>query len=65
MNWDQVTGKWKQLTGNMREQWGKLTDDDITEAEGNREQLEGRIQERYGVDKEEAKRQVNDWMDKL
>ncbi len=64
MNSDQFEGKWKQLKGNVREQWGNLTDDDLAKAEGNREQLEGRIQERYGVTKEEAKRQVNEWIDK-
>lgn len=64
MNWDQVKGNWKQFSGRVREQWGKLTDDDLAVAEGNREQLEGRIQERYGITKDEAKRQVDEWMRK-
>lgn len=62
MNWDQIKGNWKRFKGNVRERWGKLTDDDLTVAEGNREQLEGRIQERYGITKEEAKREVDEWM---
>ena len=64
MNWDQIKGNLKQFQGRVREQWGDLTDDDVSVAEGNREQLEGRIQERYGITKEEAKRQVDDWMRK-
>lgn len=62
MNWDQIKGNWKRFKGNVRERWGKLTDDDLAVAEGNREQLEGRIQERYGITKEEAKREVDEWM---
>ena len=62
MNWDTVQGNWKKFTGNVKEQWGKLTDDEITQINGNREQLEGMIQERYGVAKDKAKEQVDDWM---
>lgn len=58
MNKDQVAGNWKQFKGKIKEQWGKLTDDDLTVLEGDREQLAGRIQERYGIAKEEADRQV-------
>jgi uncharacterized protein YjbJ (UPF0337 family) len=61
MNWDQLKGNWKQMRGKVREQWGDLTDDDVERAAGNRDQLVGRIQERYGVAKEEAERQVEDW----
>ena len=61
MNWDQIKGKWTQLKGKAREQWGDLTDDDLKKAKGNREQLAGRIQERYGIAKEEAERQVDEW----
>ncbi len=64
MNWDQIKGNWKQFQGRAREQWGNLTDDDLSVAEGNREQLEGRIQERYGITKDEATRQVDEWMRK-
>lgn len=62
MNWDRVEGNWKQFTGKVQEQWGKLTNDEIDQVAGKREQLEGLIQNRYGVAKDEAKRQVDDWM---
>lgn len=61
MNWDQIKGKWKQFRGSAKEQWGKLTDDDLDVAEGHRDQLVGKIQERYGIAKEEAERQVDEW----
>ena len=61
MNWDQIKGKWTQFKGKAKEQWGDLTDDDLDRAEGGRDQLVGRIQERYGIAKEEAERQVDDW----
>ncbi|MCC5965195.1 MAG: CsbD family protein [Natronohydrobacter sp.] len=64
MNWDELKGKWTQMTGSMKAKWGKLTDDDLKEAEGNRDILIGKIQEKYGVAKEEAEKQVNDWMEK-
>lgn len=62
MNWDQVAGNWKQLRGSLREQWGKLTDDDLHEIAGRREQLVGRLQERYGWAKEEAERQADEFV---
>ena len=58
MNKDQVQGNWKQLKGKVKEQWGKLTDDDLTQVEGNMEQLAGRVQERYGIQRDEAERQI-------
>jgi uncharacterized protein YjbJ (UPF0337 family) len=61
MNWDQIKGNWKQMQGQAKRQWGKLTDDDLTRAEGDRDMLVGRIQERYGIAKDEAQRQVDDW----
>jgi len=61
MNWDQIEGKWKQMKGSVKKQWGKLTDDDLDVIAGNQEQLAGRIQERYGITKEEAAKQVRDW----
>lgn len=61
MNWDSIEGNWKQLKGNVIEQWGKLTDDDFDVIEGKREHLAGRIQERYGIAKEEAENQVAKW----
>lgn len=61
MNSDQIAGQWKQAKGAIKEQWGKLTDDDLTVIEGNREQLVGKIQERYGIAREEAQKQVDTW----
>lgn len=61
MNWDQVEGKWKQAKGSAKEQWGKLTDDDMDVISGKRDKLIGKIQERYGVAKEEAQKQADDW----
>ncbi len=61
MNWNSIEGNWKQLKGNVIEQWGKLTDDDFDVIEGKREQLAGKIQERYGIAKDEAEKQVAKW----
>ena len=60
--WDQLAGQWKQFRGSVRETWGKLTDDDFEVIRGNRDQLVGRIQERYGIAKEEANSQVDEWV---
>ena len=62
MNWDQTEGKWKQLKGSVKEQWGKLTDDDLTVIAGNRDKLVGKVQERYGIAKEEAQRRADEWL---
>ncbi len=62
MNQAMLKGKWNELKGNVKEQWGKLTDDDLTRAEGNYNQLVGAIQQRYGYEKERAEREVNEWM---
>lgn len=65
MNEDTIKGQWKQLSGSIRQQWGKLTDDDLTVAEGNAEYLAGKVQERYGVARDEAERQVRDFQRSL
>lgn len=65
MNWDQIEGKWKEMKGNVRAKWGDLTDDELDEVQGNREALEGKIQQKYGKSKEEAKKEVNDFIDSL
>lgn len=65
MNEDKIKGKWKQLSGTLQTQWGKLTDDDVKVAEGNSEYLEGKLQERYGIARDEAKKQIRDFADKL
>ncbi|QJT08068.1 CsbD family protein [Oceanidesulfovibrio marinus] len=61
MNEDIIKGKWKQLKGEAKKQWGKLTDDDIDYIDGQYEKLEGRLQERYGYSKEEARKEINSW----
>jgi uncharacterized protein YjbJ (UPF0337 family) len=61
MNWDQVKGKWKQMTGDVKTRWGKLTDDDLHVAGGERDKLVGVVQERYGIAKEQAQQEVDDW----
>jgi len=61
MNTDKIEGKWKQMKGSIKTRWGKLTDDDLTVIEGQKDQLVGRIQERYGIARDEAQRQVDEW----
>ena len=63
MNWDRIEGNWKEFKGKVKQQWGDLTDDDMTVIEGNRDQLEGRLQERYGYAKDKARQEVNAWLD--
>lgn len=62
MNWDQVEGKWKEMKGSLKAKWGELTDDELDEIQGNREALEGKIQARYGRTKEQARREVDDFL---
>jgi uncharacterized protein YjbJ (UPF0337 family) len=61
MNSDQFQGKWKQISGKVKEKWGKLTDDDITTINGKREQLVGKLQERYGLAKDQAEKQLDEF----
>jgi uncharacterized protein YjbJ (UPF0337 family) len=61
MDWNRVEGNWKQAKGKVKEQWGKLTDDDLTFIAGKREQLEGKIQERYGIQRDAARKQIDEW----
>jgi len=65
MDWTQVEGSWHQFKGKVREQWGRLTDDDVATLGGKREKLAGKIQERYGISLEEADREIREWMDLL
>jgi len=62
MDWDRISGNWKQFTGRIREKWGKLTDDDLTAINGRRDQLEGKLQERYGYAKDQVRKDVDDWL---
>lgn len=59
--WEKISGSWTQTKGAVKEQWGKLTDDDLLEIQGRRDQLVGKIQTRYGISKQEAEAQVSGW----
>jgi uncharacterized protein YjbJ (UPF0337 family) len=61
MNWDQMEGNWKEFKGKIKEKWGKLTDDDLTAIGGKKDQLLGKLQQRYGYSKEEAERELKSW----
>lgn len=61
MNWDQFEGKWNQMKGSVKQQWGKLTDDDLDYIAGSRDKLIGRLQERYGIARQEANKQADGW----
>jgi uncharacterized protein YjbJ (UPF0337 family) len=65
MNWDRIEGNWKQFTGKVKEKWGDLTDDDLTSINGRRDQLEGKLQERYGYTKDQVKKEVDDWLGRV
>jgi uncharacterized protein YjbJ (UPF0337 family) len=62
MNWDQIEGTWKQLVGSAKQQWAKLTDDDLTYISGKKDELIGKLQQHYGVSREEAERQADGWL---
>ena len=62
MNWDTISGQWKQLKGKAKEKWGKLTDDELDVVGGKRDQLIGKIQERYGMQKDQAEKEVDQWI---
>ncbi|APX90354.1 hypothetical protein BV394_11965 [Brevirhabdus pacifica] len=62
MNWDQIEGNWKQFAGKAQQKWGELTNDELDQAAGDRQRLEGLIQERYGKTKDEARREIDDWL---
>ncbi|HKK34931.1 MAG TPA: CsbD family protein [Paracoccaceae bacterium] len=62
MDWNRIQGNWKRLTGSVKAKWGELTDDEIQEVAGEREKLEGKIQQRYGKSKDQARAEVDEWM---
>lgn len=64
-SWDRVAGQWKQFQGDLKRKWGRLTDDELMQINGNRDVLAGKIQERYGIAKDEANRQIDDWANQL
>ena len=61
MDWNRVEGNWKQVKGQVEAKWGQLTDDELDEINGNRERLEGKIQERYGIARDQVRRDIDDW----
>jgi uncharacterized protein YjbJ (UPF0337 family) len=61
MNWNQIEGNWTKFKGKARQQWGRLTDDDLAMLHGKREELAGKIQERYGIAQEQAEKQIDEW----
>lgn len=61
MNWDIIQGKWDQIKGSVKEQWGDLTDDEVTQIAGNRDKMSGKLQERYGWTKTEVDEKMNDF----
>jgi uncharacterized protein YjbJ (UPF0337 family) len=65
MNWDQIQGKWTQMKGSIKQKWGKLTDNDLDVIAGSKDKLVGRIQELYGIKKDEAQRQCDEWCQSL
>lgn len=65
MNWDTIEGNWKEFRGRVREQWGRLTNDEVDVIGGRRDKLVGKLQEHYGIAREEAERQVREWTDTL
>jgi uncharacterized protein YjbJ (UPF0337 family) len=65
MNWDQIEGQWRQLTGRVKSTWGKATDDDVKNAAGKSRLLLGKLQERYGVLKDDAEKHIDGWIAKV
>jgi len=61
MNWDQIQGNWRQLKGKIQANWGDLTDDDLDRIGGRREELMGKLQKAYGIGRDEAERQIDDF----
>ena len=65
MNSDEFKGMWNQIKGQAKEQWGKLTDDELREVEGKKDKLVGKLQQKYGWSKEQAEKSVNEWSDQI
>jgi uncharacterized protein YjbJ (UPF0337 family) len=65
MNWDRIQGEWKQIASNIKSKWAKLTDDDLKAISAKKDELVGRIQERYGVLRDEAEKQVDEWLARM
>lgn len=65
MNWDRIEGAWKEFRGKAKQRWGELTDDELDQINGKREELEGRLQRHYGYAKDRARTEVDDWLKKM
>jgi uncharacterized protein YjbJ (UPF0337 family) len=65
MDWDRIEGNWKSFKGKAKQQWGKLTDDDLNMVEGRRDELEGRLQSQYGYAKDRARSEIDSWLKSL
>ncbi len=65
MNWDSIAGNWKETQGKAKQQWGKLTDDDLAVIQGRRDELEGTLQKHYGYAKDKVKAEVDSWLGKM
>jgi uncharacterized protein YjbJ (UPF0337 family) len=65
MNWDRIEGNWKQVKGKVREKWADISDNDLEKINGRRDQLEGVLQERYGLSKDVAQKNIDDWLDTM
>jgi len=65
MNWDRIEGNWKQFKGKARQKWAELTDDDVDKLRGKKDELVGKLQERKGIERDKAEREVNEWAESL
>jgi uncharacterized protein YjbJ (UPF0337 family) len=65
MNWDQISGNWKEFKGKVRSKWAKLTDDDLENIAGKKDALLGRLQHRYGFHKERAEKEIDSFLDEI
>lgn len=65
MDWDRIEGNWKTFKGRAKQQWGRLTDDDLNMIEGRRDELEGRLQQQYGYEKDRARTEIDSWLNTL
>lgn len=65
MNWDRVKGNWKQVTGSVKSKWGEISDDELTQIGGEREKLVGKVQEKYGLARDAAEKEVDAWAEKV
>jgi uncharacterized protein YjbJ (UPF0337 family) len=65
MNWDQIEGNWKQVKGQFKEKWGKLSDDDLVVINGKKDQIVGRLQEKYGWERDKAEKEADAYINQI